>query len=363
MITADADARPPELSVVIPSFNSAQWLPSTLDALAAAVARSRRAVEVIVVDDGSTDDTAIIVGHAAREFPGRVELVRQQNRGRFMARWAGLQRAAADLVLLLDSRVMIHEDALRHVIDAIDGELQPPAWNGHIITDPKAPLIGLFWEVPTHVFWGRYLRAPRVVDIDSRSFDTVPKGTTMFLARRNVLIEAFRHSWPKADAKLVSDDTKVLRWIAENHHIRIDPRFSATYRPRTQMRKFLAHTLDRGTLFVDSYAGTTRARSAVLIALVFAPLALAGVIVATWSSGARTAASGIAAAAVAGAAAPAVIAAVNRCSPRGVLAYVIVLPAFGVPFWLGLARGVFIHRAAFIRSSAPALAAARKADL
>lgn len=341
------------LSVVIPSYNSAEWLPSTLAALAGAIERCGRSVEVIVVDDGSIDDTSDVVAAVAREFPGHVELLTQPNRGRFMARWAGLTRAAADLVLLLDSRVIIHDDALSHVLDAMGDELDPPAWNGHIVTDPRAPLIGLFWEVPTHVFWGRYLRSPRPMDLTEDNFDHAPKGTTMFLARKDVLVDAFKRAWPDGDARLVSDDTKVLRRIARTGKIRLDPSFSATYRPRTTVRGFAKHTYDRGTLFVDSYAGTTTAHSVLLLLLVIAPILFVAILLVLLVAGYPRTAAALVLGTVAFVLLPAAIAAVNRCPARSVRAYIAYLPVFVVPFWLGLVRGVVLHRRSFMQSPHP----------
>ena len=46
-----------DLSVVMPSYNSAEWLPSTIDALARAIREAKAQVELIVVDDGSKDST------------------------------------------------------------------------------------------------------------------------------------------------------------------------------------------------------------------------------------------------------------------------------------------------------------------
>ncbi|KJL41232.1 glycosyltransferase family 2 protein [Microbacterium trichothecenolyticum] len=350
MSSPQPGARAPRLSVVIPSYNSAQWLPSTLSALADAVRDADVATEVIVVDDGSTDDTPAAVTQAAASFPGDLRVMTQPNRGRFLARWAGIQAAAADLVLLLDSRVLVHRGALRHVLAGVAAEPSRTAWNAVVVTDPAAPLVGLFWEVPTHVFWGRYLRSPRVLDLTGDNFDEAPKGTTMFLARKDVLIDAFEFAWPDGDTKLVSDDTKVLRRIAQLEGIRLDPGFSATYRPRTTLRGFLAHTLDRGTLFVDSYAGTTLARSVILIALALAPILLIALVVVLFVVGSPAIAWAICIAVVALALLPAVIAAFNRCRGRAILAFVVGLPLFVFPFWLGLVRGIFIHRESFVRS-------------
>lgn len=335
------------LSVVIPSYNSAVWLPSTLDALAAAVREADAEVEVIVVDDGSDDGSAEVVARIAESFPGDLSVVTQSNSGRFLARWAGIERARADRVLLLDARVILRSDALAHVLAASSADPSPAGWNAHVHTDEDSPLVGRFWEVPTFIFWGEYLRRPRPYDLTPETFDSAPKGTGAFLARRRLLIDAFRQAWPEGDAKLISDDTKILRWIAENGGIRLDPGFAAIYRPRTTVEGFVRHSRDRGTLFVDSYAGTSLVRSAVLVFLVVAPLFVIAALVWLFVAGAWPVAFIALLVLVALLLAPVIPAAVNRCPGRGLLSYVCYLPVFLLPFWSGLARGVVLHRRAF----------------
>jgi hypothetical protein len=208
--------------------------------------------------------------------------------------------------------------------------------------------------VPTHIFWGAYLRDPRPFDLNAATFDSAPKGTGLFAARRDTLESAFRQAWPEGDAKLVSDDTKVLRWIARNGGIRLDPSFSAVYRPRSTLRGFIRHSLDRGTLFVDSYAGTSAARSATIVLLAFVPLLLLAGLVWLAVAGAWPAVVIVAAVVIALGLAPIVPAAINRCPPRSLLAYAGVLPMFVAPFWLGLVRGVVVHRRAFVGVSSAA---------
>lgn len=358
MVTA---GKPALLSVVIPSFNSASWLPSTLEALAQAITNADLAVEVVVVDDGSDDGSQELVASMAPGFPCHLEVVRQDNAGRFLARWAGLQRARGDFVFLLDSRVIVRPDALAYVSRAVRSSPAPAGWNAHVDTDPKFPLVGRFWEVPTFIFWRDYLSDPRPYQLDATTFDRAPKGTGAFVARRETLVEAFRMAWPEGDPKLISDDTKILRWIAEHGGIRLDPAFSAVYRPRTTVRGFVRHSYDRGTLFVDSYAGTSLLRSLVLLLASAAPIIGLVTLALLLAVGAFTAAIALAAVVVLLLLAPLVPAALNRCPPRALLSYFCYLPVFLLPFWAGLVRGVVIHRSAFMRRGSTATSSPGKA--
>lgn len=88
----------PLLSVVIPTWNRARLV---CEAVESALAQRDGRVEVIVVDDGSTDDTA---GELSRRFGPRVRLLRMARRGGIgAARNAGARLACGELIAFLDS--------------------------------------------------------------------------------------------------------------------------------------------------------------------------------------------------------------------------------------------------------------------
>ncbi len=84
------------VSVVIPSFNRAGSLPRALDSV---LAQTRAADEIIVVDDGSTDNSAELL---ATRYPG-VTRLQQPNQGVSAARNLGIRHAGGDWIALLDS--------------------------------------------------------------------------------------------------------------------------------------------------------------------------------------------------------------------------------------------------------------------
>jgi len=94
---------PPELSIVIPSFNEELRLPVTLAQVSAYIRASKRETEVIVVDDGSTDRTADV----ANSFRGEIQRLRvvanKKNRGKGYSVRHGMLEARGRVVLFTDA--------------------------------------------------------------------------------------------------------------------------------------------------------------------------------------------------------------------------------------------------------------------
>ncbi len=90
---------PGTVSVIIPTFNRARFLGEALDSV---LGQTYSDLEVIVVDDGSSDGTAELMATRTRD-DARVRYVRQANRGASAARNAGLDAATGDFIAFLDS--------------------------------------------------------------------------------------------------------------------------------------------------------------------------------------------------------------------------------------------------------------------
>lgn len=104
----------PLVSVVIPCFRQAHFLP---EALASVFAQTHPAVEVIVVNDGSDDNT----DEVARSFLPRIRYVSQKNAGLSAARNAGIEVATGEYLLFLDADDLLHERAIEWLVAAAAG--------------------------------------------------------------------------------------------------------------------------------------------------------------------------------------------------------------------------------------------------
>ncbi len=107
----------PVVSIVIPAFGRIEPLKFTLRSAAAAATALGEAVEILVVDDGSTPPLAeVLVGF---EVSHPVKFLPQLNSGSIVARRTGLRAARGEYVLFLDSDDLIHPDKLRLQIAAM----------------------------------------------------------------------------------------------------------------------------------------------------------------------------------------------------------------------------------------------------
>jgi glycosyltransferase involved in cell wall biosynthesis len=106
----------PLVSVIIPAYNASAFIAETL---ASARAQTWPNLEIIVVDDGSTDDTAAIVEAAAATDP-RITLIRQANAGVAAARNRAITAAKGDYVAPLDADDLWHPENVEAQVEALE---------------------------------------------------------------------------------------------------------------------------------------------------------------------------------------------------------------------------------------------------
>jgi glycosyltransferase involved in cell wall biosynthesis len=119
-----------QVSVIIPAYNEATYISRCLDAL---VAQTTRPAEIIVVDNGSTDDTAAIVQTFAD-----VTLLHQPKRGTYYAREYGFAAATGDLLIRIDADTVLPTDWLERLMSYLAAWPTIDALTGR----------GVFYDVP-----------------------------------------------------------------------------------------------------------------------------------------------------------------------------------------------------------------------
>jgi len=110
----------PALSVVIPAYNEENRLPQTLSSVHSFLTAAGSEFEVIVVNDGSSDNTVAVVEEFAKHHAGIRLLSYGANRGKGYAVKAGVLASTGDLVLVDDADGNAPIEELTRLRDAID---------------------------------------------------------------------------------------------------------------------------------------------------------------------------------------------------------------------------------------------------
>lgn len=111
--------RLPRVTVVMPVYNGAAHIEEALDS---ALAQSFRSFEIVVVDDGSSDDSAAIVADFQQRFPDRIHLLQRPNGGLPSARNLALAAGRGEYFALLDADDVWLPEHLAQAVAALDAD-------------------------------------------------------------------------------------------------------------------------------------------------------------------------------------------------------------------------------------------------
>ena len=122
----------PSLSVIIPAYNEGAMVERAVAHVAASDYPADR-LEIICIDDGSTDDTWEFIQGACRRFPLLVKAIRfPANRGKKEALCAGFNRGRGEVFITVDSDSLIEPEALRHLVSPLMAEEKMGAVAGNV---------------------------------------------------------------------------------------------------------------------------------------------------------------------------------------------------------------------------------------
>ena len=206
------------VSVVIPAYNASATLDETLRSVRS---QTHDVLEIIVVNDGSTDDTgAIAKRHAAVD--DRVQVVTQDNAGLAAARNAGWRRARSDLIAFLDADDLWAPTKIERQIEALQsgGQHVGLVYCWYVRIDSQS--------IITAVSEGTRLEGHALERILADNF--VGNGSSV-LVRRQALIDAdgFDSGLRAAGAEGCEDWLVNCR-VAERYHYAVVPEHLIGYR-------------------------------------------------------------------------------------------------------------------------------------
>ncbi|MET8557274.1 glycosyltransferase [Streptomyces sp. NPDC004959] len=162
------------VTVLVPAYNEAKCIAATVTSLT----RSEHPVEIIVIDDGSTDDTAGIVERLG--LPG-VRVVRQANAGKPAALNLGIAHASHDIIVMMDGDTVFEAATVRELVQPF-GDPRVGAVAGNAKVGNRDSLIGA-WQHIEYVMGFNLDR--RMYDM-LRCMPTIPGAVGAF--RRDALV-------------------------------------------------------------------------------------------------------------------------------------------------------------------------------
>ncbi|MGE0762276.1 MAG: glycosyltransferase family 2 protein [Bdellovibrionales bacterium] len=264
--------KPIQISVVIPVYNMGEFLPQLVGSLVRS-GMMDLATEVILVDDGSTDDTPQIAQDLSKQ-DSRVRLLRlEENRGRYIARLRGAQAATTKHILFIDARIELAPDFATQLQQYWrDSDfLQPQAR-----IDVSRNLFCLYWDRSHRAIFRRHFKdmAAGPIDLTPQNYEQYLKGTTAVLMPKVLFLNACHAMGPTA---LLSDDTALMRRMVETQPLRLAPNLWYWWVPRETLSAFLWRLYDRGPGLVEYHVFQQRG-------WIFKAIVLGSMLLALWLS-------------------------------------------------------------------------------
>lgn len=132
-----------KLSIIVPVYNVEKFLPRCLDSLIRQDL-SADEYEVICVNDGSTDNSALILKEYQQRYPDIFQIITQENQGLGGARNTGTAQAQGEYVAYLDSDDYVVNKGYAHLLETIRNERKKAMENNPLSTEEWLPDIVIF---------------------------------------------------------------------------------------------------------------------------------------------------------------------------------------------------------------------------
>ncbi|MFF9027379.1 bifunctional polysaccharide deacetylase/glycosyltransferase family 2 protein [Streptomyces iakyrus] len=219
------------VTVIVPAYNEKECIANTLDSLA----RSTHPIEIIVVDDGSTDGTSEIAREAALALGMTdVRVIRQENAGKPAALNRGVRSARHDIVVMMDGDTVFEPDTVRQLVQPFaDPEVGAVAGNAKV--GNRTTVIGAWQHIeyvmgfnldrrmydllrcmPTIPGAIGAFRREAVLQVGGMSEDTLAEDTDVTIAMHRagwrVVYQEHARAWTEAPGSLKQLWSQRYRW-------------------------------------------------------------------------------------------------------------------------------------------------------
>ncbi|MEU0168458.1 glycosyltransferase [Streptomyces iakyrus] len=219
------------VTVIVPAYNEKECIANTLDSLA----RSTHPIEIIVVDDGSTDGTSEIAREAALALGMTdVRVIRQENAGKPAALNRGVRSARHDIVVMMDGDTVFEPDTVRQLVQPFaDPEVGAVAGNAKV--GNRTTVIGAWQHIeyvmgfnldrrmydllrcmPTIPGAIGAFRREAVLQVGGMSEDTLAEDTDITIAMHRagwrVVYQEHARAWTEAPGSLKQLWSQRYRW-------------------------------------------------------------------------------------------------------------------------------------------------------
>ena len=102
----------PKVSIIVPIYNAGKFLEKCLDTL---VNQTLKDIEIILIDDGSTDDSLNVIKNYAKKY-NNIKYTSKENEGQAIARNIGIQMSSGEFITFIDSDDYIEENYIEKMI-------------------------------------------------------------------------------------------------------------------------------------------------------------------------------------------------------------------------------------------------------
>ncbi|BBU31768.1 hypothetical protein BTHE68_55020 [Burkholderia sp. THE68] len=208
-------------SVVSAVYNVAPYLDEYFRSLVAQTLDFRDCIELVMVDDGSPDDSARIIRKWQRKYPDSIKYVRKENGGQASARNLGLEFATGSWVTFIDPDDFVSPDYFEQVDKVIAAAKQPPAM-------VSCNLILYFMQgkriSDTHPLKYRFAKGTQIVDFSKSTAHIQLSAPTAFF-----------------DAEVIG-----------RNEVRFDERIKPNFEDAHFVNSYLLHTENRRSVFCEA---------------------------------------------------------------------------------------------------------------